>query len=154
MADGTGPTRVDTWQINVRVENVRDPNRPMMDLGIWDKKDGGEVDSEEYKYSPGGMAQQVSLGGRKLVGNVTVSRLYRLLRDHATVHQMLISGAGRARMILATQPLDIDGNAGTSRPIVYNGTLKRCTPPTIDSESSDPAMIELEMTIEGEPTIG
>jgi hypothetical protein len=151
MADTGGPTRSDTWAVFVQVEDIRTGR--MMDLGIWDKKDGGEVDSEETKYKPGGMQSQVSLGGSKLTGNVTFSRLYRLLRDHATVHQTLITGAGRASVILMQQPLDINGNQ-FGRPIVYRGTLKRVSPPTVDSESSDPAMIELEMTIDGEPVIG
>lgn len=148
-----GPTRQDTWAVNVHVEDVRDPNRPMRNLGIWDKKDGGETDSEEFKYKPGAMAATVSLGGTKNVGNVTCSRLYRLERDHSTVHQMLISGAGKARAIVAQQPLDTDGNV-FGQPIVWHGTLKRVTPPTVDSESSDPAMVEIEMTAEGEPVVG
>lgn len=149
-----GPTRQDTWSVEVRVEDIDAPGRPMVNLGIWDKKDGGEVDSEEYKYNPGAMASSVSLGGKKVVGNVTVSRLYRLLRDHATVHRMLMRGAGRAKMEVYATPMQVDGTIeqGT-QPIVYKGTLKRCTPPTIDSESSDPALLELEMTIDGEPYV-
>ena len=145
-----GPTRQDTFEVTVRVQDVTNPNRPMLDLGIWDKRDGGQVDSEEYKYPPGGMRPVVSLGGRKNVDNITVSRLYRLVRDHQELIGRLMAGVGKARMEVSQQPLDIEGNA-FGRPIVWRGILKRCTPPGVDSESSDPAMIELEMTIEGEP---
>lgn len=147
-----GPTRQDTWSVTVQCEDVTVASRPMRNLGVWDKKQGGETDSEEYKYSPGAMAGTVSLGGRKNVGNVTVSRLYRLLRDHATVLRMLISGAGKARIVIAQQPLDINGNV-FGNPIVWNGTLKRVSPPEVDSESSDAALIEIEATVEGEPTV-
>jgi hypothetical protein len=111
---------------------------------------GGEIDSDDAKYYPGGMAPPVSLGGRKSVGNVTVSRLYRLARDHDAV-QVLIDAAGKASMVVTKQPLDVDGNV-YGRPIVYKGTLKRVTPPEVDSESSSAAMIELEMTVEGFPS--
>jgi len=147
-----GPTRQDTWKVNVTVEDVGNPNRPMMNLGTWDTKQGGEVDSEEFKFNPGGLGDAVSLGGRKNVGNVTVSRLYRLIRDHQDLSQRMINGVGKARAIVAQQPLDIDGNA-FGRPIVYNGTLKRWTPPEHDSQSSDAAMVEMEITIEGQPVV-
>jgi hypothetical protein len=147
------PTRKDTWALWVRVEDVGAPGRPMRDLGVWDKKEGGETDSEEFKYNPGAMAGSVSLGGRKLIGNVTVSRLYRLLRDHATVYTMLNNGAGRAKAKLMQQPLDLDG-VPFGNPLVYDGTLKRVTPPDVDSEDSGPAMVEIEITIEGEPFVG
>lgn len=146
------PTRADTWNVTVSVEDVTNPNRPMMPLGTWDKKSGGEVDSEEYKYNPGAMAEPISLGGRRQVGNVTVSRNYRLVRDHQNLMAKLIAGAGKARMTVSQQPLDINGNS-FGRPIVYNGTLKRATPPEHDSEGSDAAMIELEMTTEGSPVV-
>lgn len=145
-------TRQDTWQVSVWVEDVGNPNRPMMPLGTWDKKSGGEVDSEEYTYKPGGMAETVSLGGSKNVGNVTTSRLYRLVRDHQDLTQRFINGVGKARVRLAQQPLDVDGNS-FGRPIVYNGTLKRWTPPEVDSEGTDPAMVEIEVTIEGQPVV-
>jgi hypothetical protein len=148
-----GPTRQDTWAVTVFVENLLVPGRPMQNLGIWDKKSGGEVDSEEYKYSPGAMAGTISLGGRKNVGNVTVSRLYRLMRDHTSEHQMLITGVGKARATVSQQPLDVDGNV-FGPPLVLRGTLKRVTPPEVDSESSDAAMVELEITPEGEPVVG
>jgi len=95
------------------------------------------------------MAPTVSLGGSKTTDNVVVSRLYRLGRDHDFV-QTLFSGVGKAKMIVTKQPLDVDGNV-YGKPIVYNGTLKRVTPPEHDSESSAAALLELEMTPEGEP---
>jgi hypothetical protein len=149
----SGPTRADTWDVTVQVEDVRHPNRIMLNLGTWDKRGGGQVDSEEYKYPPGAMQQTVSLGGRKNTDNVTVSRLYRLVRDHSNLVQKLINGAGKARMTVSQQPLDVNGNA-FGQPIVWRGTLKRVTPPEHDSESSDAALIELEMTVEGEPVVG
>lgn len=113
-------------------------------LGTWDKLSGGEVDSEETKYFPGGMAAQVSLGGRRTVGNVTVSRLYRLDRDHPLVG-WLLGGAGKATVTVTKASMTID-SAAVGNPLVYTGTLKAVTPPEHDSESSDAALLEMEIT--------
>lgn len=147
----TGPTRQDTFLVNVKVQNVT-RGTTLIDLGVWDKRSGGAVDSEELRYKPGGMAPSVSLGGSKNVENVVVSRLYRLVRDHQELSSWLIAGVGRAQMQVSQLPLDIEGRA-FGRPIIWKGTLKRCSVPEHDSESSDAAMIELEMTVEGEPAV-
>jgi hypothetical protein len=137
-----GPTRQDTYNVHVSVDGTN--------LGTWDKLTGGEVDSDEYKYKPGGMAPPVSLGGTRNVGNLTVSRLYRLARDHDRA-QWMINRAGSARVVVSKQPLDIDGNV-YGRPIVYRGTLKRVTFPEHDSESNNPGLLEIEVTVGGYPT--
>lgn len=144
-----GPTRQDTHQISV---SIADPvSGAMVPYGIWDKWSGGEVDSDETKYNPGGMAPPVSLGGRRTTGNVTISRLYRLYRDHAKM-QKLIDSAGRSKAIIQRQPLDLQGHV-FGNPIVYNATLKRVTPPDLDSEQSGAALLELEFTIDGFPSV-
>jgi hypothetical protein len=136
-----GGTRQDTWSIHVSVDGVN--------LGVFDKWTGGEVDSEEYKYKPGAMAPTVSLGGSKSVGNITVSRLYRLNRDHDRA-QWLLNRAGKADGVISRQPLDVDGNA-YGKPIVYRGKLKRVNFPEIDSESSNAGLLELEFSTDGYP---
>jgi hypothetical protein len=129
-------SRLDQYDVKVSVDGT--------DLGTWDKLTGGEIDSEETTYKPGGMGARVSLGGSINVGNVTVSRLYDLARDHLTVH-WLIGRAGKGEAVISKQPLDPDGNV-YGRPIVYSGRLKQVNPPEVDSESSDAALIELEIT--------
>jgi hypothetical protein len=143
-----GPTRPDTYSVSVEIAHPVSGN--MIPYAVWDKFSGGEIDSEEAVYHPGGMAPPVSLGGRKNVGNVTVSRLYRLGRDHDVVQQ-LIDSVGRSSMTVTKQPLTVEGKI-YGKPIVYKGTLKRCTPPEVDSEGSGAGMIELEMTVEGYPS--
>ena len=66
MNDHGCPTREDTWLVTVTVGDRA--------LGVFDGFSGGEVDSEEALYSPGGMAAEISLGGRRTIGNVTVNR--------------------------------------------------------------------------------
>jgi len=157
----TGPIRLDTRTVTVTVYRPSDPNDPNQEniaiiSGVWDKKTGGEVDSEETLYHPGGMVPPVSLGGRKNVGNLVLTRLCKIERDWYAIPS-LISAVGRSKVTVGDQAMDIDGNAaGTSgsnkNPLTYNGILKRVTPPEVDSESSGPALIEIEVTVNGYPS--
>jgi hypothetical protein len=114
------------------------------DLGTFDSFDGGEVDSEETKYWPGGMGEQLSLGGRRSVGNVTVGRLYDLVRDHPLMG-WLMGGVGKASVTVTKTSLTIDSVA-ISAPLVYVGKLKTITPPGHDSESNDAAVYTMEVS--------
>jgi len=142
-----GPTRQDTYRLTVNIQNPATGN--MINYGVWDKQSGGAIDSDDNKYNPGGMAAPVSIGGRKTVDNVVLSRLYRLMRDHDHI-QRLFDGVGRSRVVIAKQPMDIEGNV-YGKPIVYNGRLKRVTPPEVDSEASAAGLIEIEVVVDGFP---
>jgi hypothetical protein len=132
-------SRQDQGAISVAIDGVN--------TGIWDKLSGGEVDSEETKYKPGAMANEISLGGSVNTGNVTVSRLYVLNRDHVNIKGW-IARVGKAAVTVSKQPLDVDGNA-FGDPLVYAGILKMVTPPELDSESNDAALVELEISTSG-----
>ncbi len=132
-------SREDQYSVTVSIDGT--------DLGVFDKLTGGEVDSEETKFRPGGMQPHVSLGGYKTVNNVTVSRLYDLSRDHLKV-PFLLDRVGKGTATISKQPLDTNGNP-FGPPIVYTGKLKQVTLPDHDSESSDAAMIELEFSPSG-----
>jgi hypothetical protein len=140
-----GPTRKDTFKVSVFIEGMNWTDH------IWDKKTGGQVDSEETKYYPGNMEPPVSLGGRKTVENIVVSRLYRHERDHLVIND-LFNKVGKAAMSVQQIPLDMNKQPFGS-PIVWRGTLKRVTAPEHDSESNDAALLELEMTVEGYPVV-
>ena len=133
-------SRADQYNVTVAVSY----GGQARDLGTFDKMGGFEVDSEESKFWPGGLAQQISLGGRKNVANGTVSRLYDLARDHGLMG-WLLGGVGKASVTVVKTSLDVDGNA-YGRPLVYQGKLKTVTPPEPDSESSDPALWEMEVS--------
>jgi len=143
-------TRQDTFLVNLSVEHPKNLGN-FIDYGVWDTKTGGEIDSEERLYYPGGMKPPYSLGGRVNPGQVTLSRNYRLGRDHANVQQ-LIDAVGRSRVKISQQPMDRYKNR-YGNPIVWNGTLKTLTLPEHNSEStSDPGMIELVVTVDHPPT--
>lgn len=132
-------SRQDQYAVSMSVDGEK--------FGVYDKLSGGEIDSEEAKYRPGAMAPMVSLGGTVEVGNLTISRLYVLNRDHDRIH-WLVARVGKGQVVISRQPLDVDGNA-YGKPLVYTGTLKTVTPPEVDSESSDAALLECEITPAG-----
>lgn len=138
------PTREDTYAVHVWVDDI--------DLGIWDKMSGGEIDSDSQSYRPGDMGDPEDLGGTRTTSNVTVSRLAKIDRDltEAAINRR-ISGAGQVSMKVSKQPLTIEG-VRRGRPLVYTGKFKRVKFPDVDSESTSAALIELEMTVTGFPT--
>jgi hypothetical protein len=143
-------TRQDTWQVTLQVEHPHNPGS-MINYGIWDTKTGGELDSEEHLYHPGGMMPPYSLGGMITPGQITLTRNYRLGRDHDNIQQ-LIDAVGVSRVSIHQQPMDRYKNH-YGRPIVWTGTLKTVTLPEHNSESTaDPAMIELVCSIDSAPT--
>jgi hypothetical protein len=150
MPVSVGPTRQDTWLINVQIYNEN--TKKMEDYGTWDKMTGGVKQAQATTYRPGGMGAPVSLGGVPSVTNVVVSRNARLIRDLQNI-MVLFNGVGSAAMIISRQPLDLNGDVPSNiKPSVYNGTLDRVSLPDIDSEGNAAAQLELEMVVEGYPT--
>lgn len=114
------------------------------DCGTWDRLSGGETDSDDTKYRPGGTPDQLSLGGPKTVANITVMRLFQRGRDTALL-PYLLAQAGRGQCVVSKQPVDDDYNA-FGPPLVYTGKLKQVSPPDSNSESNDAALISLEIS--------
>lgn len=132
-------TRQDTHNITVAVDGRQ--------LGTFDTKSGGELDSEELLYNPGGMVGEISLGGRSTTGNVTVERYYDALRDHPLM-AWLAARRGWGRVTIGITPRDAQGVV-RGDPIVYSGTLKTITPPELDSTGNDAATWAMEVTCDG-----
>lgn len=130
--------RQDQWSNTVTIDG-----KPM---GVWDTLSGGESDSEESKYRPGGMAPPVSLGGTRMIGNITLGRL--ISREDWSYMHRLMNRTGQARAVVSRQPLDQDGNPW-GRPMTYTGKVKTCTPGNTDSNSSDAQVWEIVVSTEG-----
>jgi hypothetical protein len=138
------PTRKDTWKVTLFVNGKN--------WEVWDTRTGGEVDSEQAApYKPGGMGEPIAMGGSVTTANLVLSRMCRVERDWGHI-QELINAAGKATVELQQAALDIDGNAYDANPLVWKGKLKRVTMPEVDSNSTDAAMIELEIVVDGIPT--
>lgn len=130
--------RQDQWSNTVMIDGVP--------LGVWDTFDGGGADSEETKYRPGGMKPEISLGGARMLTNMTLSRL--LEQEDWDTMRGLMNKTGKAQCTVSRQPLDIDGNPW-GRPLTYRGTLKAVTPTGSDSNSSNAHTWEIEISTEG-----
>jgi|SRR5215831_4013097 len=117
--------------------------------GIWDKKTGGEYDSDEVKYYPGGMNKVVSLGGRQTPGNITLQRLYDRIDDNERINTLL-NGVGKISCTVSQRPMDLDGN-GVGKTVYWTGKLKRVLVPDVDSEATSAALVEVEITVDGAP---
>lgn len=136
-------SRLDQYNVTVAIDGVN--------YGTFDKMSGGDMDSEELKYKPGAMADEISLGGPITVANVTVSRLYKLNRDHVSVPAWK-KAVGKGAAVITKQPLDVN-KSPFGNPIVYTGTLKMLKLPEPDSEGGGSAgLVEMEFTISGQPT--
>ena len=143
-------TRQDTFLVALQVEDPKKPGT-YIDWGIWDTKTGGDLDSEERLYYPGGMKDPYSLGGRISPQQVTLTRNYRIQRDHYHI-QKLFDSVGVSNIIITQFPMDKYHKEHTPA-IVYRGTLKTVTVPEHNSEStSDPAMLSIVCTVDSAPT--
>lgn len=144
-------SRQDQYKITVSVTRTIGGRDETRSLGVFDKMSGGNADSDEVKYRPGNMANEITLGGHRTIENVTVERLYDLSVDAAGSPSNLVwlmNGVGSARVVVTKQSLDVNKNA-FGDPIVYRGTLKGVTPPDVDSESTDAATWSMEVTTSG-----
>jgi hypothetical protein len=135
------PTRQDTFQINLTLNG--------QGMGIWDKKTGGELDSNELTYMPGGMAPRLSLGGQKLPGNLTLQRAYDRIMDHDKINTFL-NAVGKGTVKVTQRPLDFDGHP-YGKSVIWHGILKRVNVPDVDSEGNAVAMMEIEITVGNNP---
>jgi hypothetical protein len=132
MPDTIKPIRQDTRSVTVTIF------RPGTDIpiikGIWDKKSGGQMDSEETVYHPGGMADPVSLGGRQERREphavAALPHRQRLAGDPAA-HER---GGQGEDVTVTDQPLDFDGNVQGINALTYAARSSGFTPPDADSE--------------------
>src|SRR5262245_35114024 len=137
----TEGARQDMFAITLHVEGH--PNLQ----GYWDKKTGGEIDSDEVKYYPGASYKPVSLGGRIVPGNITLQRLFDRDDDYPFL-QGLIDSVGKARASVTQRPLDLNGNLFGDTRVEWTGIVKRVLIPDVDSESTSAALIEIEISID------
>lgn len=131
--------RQDQWSNTVTIDGVP--------LGVWDTLSGGEVEAEDTKHRPGGMGEQISLGGPTITNNVSLARMLSST-DWDYMRYLMQSRVGKAEVIVARQPLDRDKNP-FGRPLVYRGVLQRVAPGDTSSESADTQMWEITVSTEG-----
>lgn len=113
----------------------------------FDTWEGANVTADNTKHRRGGMGAQVAVGGPSTIEDLTLSRDYDLLRDHA-IAQWMSSAVGKGRVSASKQYLDSDG-VNFGKPIVITGVLVGYNQPNADSDSGDVAMVELVINPDG-----
>lgn len=118
------------------------------DMGDWDYFEGGDITPESQQYSPGGMAPNVAVGGRRVRSEITLRRAWsdNLISKFIT----LDNGAGIATATVTYTPLK-NNRKPSSAPIVYTGVLGTVTRPGYDSNSS--TVVYLQLTISANEAI-
>lgn len=114
--------------------------------GVWNKLDGGDKDSTETKISPGGMEEDVSIGGKATYDNVSLEKPYAL--DDRELADFLDDRVGKGVAEMVQQPLDADGNA-YGRPFTKRGTLKKFSTPKHEAAGEAGAMLSVECSVTG-----
>lgn len=132
--------REDTYSVRASVTW----NGRTEDLGVWDKQSGGAVDTASNPYRPGGLADQIDLGGTRTWSPVQITKLYDETLN--ALEAWLDDAAGKAVLVVTKQPTDAEGVA-YGRPKTYRCRLKASTPPNVDSASSSPALHVLDGTV-------
>lgn len=112
-------------------------------LGTFDKRSGGDVDSDISKRDTADGPQVYH--AKKTVNDLTVTRGYDRERDHELLRG-LEQRAGRASMSVSEQPLDADGNPW-GKPKTWDGMLKSVNSGEVDVTTSDPRDLDLVMVV-------
>jgi hypothetical protein len=120
------------------------------DTGIWEKKTGGGMGSDNSLIYPGGRARPVSIGGKQIPGAVTLVRTVDLDRDWPKIKLWQNKCGKQKPVIVKDQALDADDNVFGS-PFTQVGTLTACNEPERDSEDSGAAQVTIEVAVEGAP---
>lgn len=140
------PQRSDLFSVSM---TVTDPaTGETRDTGVWDARAGGGSDSSETNYNAAG-GQRLTLGGPKDPDNVTLSRLYDLTRDFPN-RAFMLALVGRGDTVVTEIATDASF-AALGQPLSWRCKLKRYTPPDYDSNSNDPAKVEVELTVTSGP---
>lgn len=116
------------WRIQVSVAGVG------LDSVSWDKASGGEIVADNQTYNPGNMAPQVTVGGLRKRGDLTVERVW----SDALIGKFvaLDAAAGVANATVKLTPIKADRKTAASPPITYTGVVKQVTRPQSDSSAS------------------
>jgi hypothetical protein len=115
---------------------------------VFNKRGGGEFDSEESKTRPAGGRRQVAHGGAPTVENVTLTAEFVPARDHADI-QFLKKVRGWAEAGVVENYLDANGSV-LAVGDTWTGVVKRVNTGSYDANSSDPREFEIEISTHGD----
>ena len=109
-------------------------------VGVFDTKQGGDIDSTPVRHRPGGMGPEVVYPALPVYGPITLGRVVdNEFRTDSALIGVLEQYVGRSMATVTEQPLDAEGNAwGT--PTTYRGMFSAIHVGNVDSQSENPRM--------------
>jgi hypothetical protein len=122
-----------------------------LDKNVWASMDGGDIEATDTKTRPGGMGDEVNLGGPPSRSDCTVERQYTNDVLHPLIAQLEALG-GNAAMKVSWTPLDGDGNPNGSTYSI-TGVLKGIKKPKWDANTSGTAFLTLTMGCNATPAV-
>jgi hypothetical protein len=123
--------RADMADIRVSVDGVPQG-------GQWATYEGGELEADDQKTRPGGMARQVAIGGPTARGDVTVTTQFTDLI--ASIAKRIENRSGRGSIKVSVTYLDPNGNP-TGYSFTRTGVVKSVSIPDVDVNTGDVAFL-------------
>lgn len=122
-----------------------------LDKGVWTSMDGGDMQATDTKTRPGGMGDEISLGGPRTRTDCTVTRQYTDDVLHP-LFPLLESRCGSAGMLVSWTPLDGDGNPTGAKTHGISGVLKEVMKTKVDANGTEAVFLTLVMSCHSTPT--
>ena len=134
--------RQDQADIRVSVDMGDGRQAPLFDS--WATYEGGTADSEDQKTRPGGMGDQVAIGGPPTREDVTVTTQFTDLV--ASRAKQLEGRSGKGSIKIAVNYLDPEGNR-TGFSFTRIGVVKSVAIPNVDANGADVAFLTLVASV-------
>ncbi len=132
----TPGTRVDQFSVDVTVDGT-------LLKPAWDTLSGGALDTNEQKIRTGGSEMEMSLGGTRQAGNVTVTRYFDRDRDASLISWLKARVNTPAGAVVWSK----DNNGARYREVErHTGILKMINGPDPDANSNNAAMVSVEIS--------
>lgn len=113
-------------------------------LGVFDTLSGGETSTEIAKRRAGGGIMRTYTNRKRDTSDITITRDYDRERD-VELARWLRTQTG-ATASASDQPLD-DDDVAWGKPTVFSGRLSGVNTGDVDSDSGDPRMLSLTITV-------
>jgi len=115
-------------------------------LGVYDKKVGGDSSASPKLYRPGGMGPPVAYPVLPVPTTITLTRVYDLTRGDQTIVAQLKQQSGRSGATVTEQPLDQNGNAFGPQ-TTYRGILGSVKGGDVDSNSDNQRLYMVDVIV-------
>jgi hypothetical protein len=117
------------------------------DLGIWDKRTGGDTTISTVKHRAGGLGPEKMYRSLPTFSACVVTRVMEEDRGDYELARRLKSAAGRVYGTVTEQPLDDDGHP-YGNPMTWYGRLGTVKPGQTDSNGTAVRNLEIDFEIE------